>query len=268
MFDTSSFYTLYDYLIEQHILIKSNLKKVKNRFKNDHMHDYRVAVKRFRAIDRFLQYLFDRETHKEYKKQLKHNFRHVGAVRDTRLKREWEKQIQKEAGNKSSLKILKMALKKEEKQKQDNFLKLAAKIRKKSFNAYIEDINKAYSNLPNNAIEKKLELYCNLTELEIDRISKNPEISKWHEARKFIKTLSYLGEWVMNSPHNHIMEQYDFDKMKQLTNVLGDWHDSLLMYEYLQTNTALKVKEMKMLTINLEAGMKKLESQVDWNYKK
>jgi len=268
MSEKSSMQSFVQYLMMQHTTIKNTLKQIKKDFNSDDIHDFRVAIKRFRSADRFICSFSPEMAESSYKSNLREAFKLIGYVRDIQIKRKWLKDFSKAFPHlKGASKKIQKKLKKDEKFQQKQFLVLSPAIKKKHFRTYLNKITDTLGNISDDLLYENTKEFCDELDNKILNIAQtNDHPEAWHDARKYLKTLYYLGEWLNDSPMSEISKRYDFNKIRELATQLGDWHDVYLMQEYIMNDSAIAMRVDDEFARRLKQKTKVLKESIRWNY--
>ena len=197
-------------------------QRVKNLFNNLHdfelngddvsLHDFRVEIKKLRAITRFLQQIYPRQKLKRAAHLLHSVFHVAGQIREYQLLQQW---LQK-----NNFFVLEMKYYPPEK------LDAMTQEFSKSAEGYKDDLKEIvevlgqYIHATNDIFPEQY--YSDVNAHVSSMIRKNLPHTEWHELRKLIKQRTYAFSWLR---HDDGFEDADFAFYNRLQENIGQWHD-------------------------------------------
>lgn len=220
---------LLDYLKTQQKELNQNLKKAKETFDFDAIHDFRVNIKRIRSVFKLMEYI-DPEffNTKEMFKDVKKLFKSAGLIRDMQVQIRLILYFEEKYAIKHI--NFKHFLEQKEAIGRDKLINAIAK-----FNT--EGLTKKYQ-----YIESYLNKYFSITTenktfaLLSDRVHEVKTIAdisndeeSVHDIRAKLKDVTYLLKIMSNAKHPKL-ESYDMSRVKDLAQKLGEWHDRVVLY--------------------------------------
>ena len=222
----------------------------------DSMHDFRVEMKKIRALIRFLRKVYPKQKLKRADQLAKSIFRVAGEIREYQLLQEW---LQK-----NNIYIIEKLYFPQK--------KLTVMIKhfrhrsidyKNDLNEVIKDVGKFVHitniNLP--------EQYLIDLQFQLEKLcSKNLQVIDWHEFRKIIKQWMYCINWVSNT--DSVVKENTFSFYNKLQETIGLWHDLELIKDrfsvkqiYLSQDLDIQ-KDFSLAWDKLTSQLKQKEKQV------
>lgn len=182
------------------------------------MHDFRVEIKKMKAILKFLKSVYPKSKLKKSARQLNNIFQQSGEIREYQLLVQWFQKNELETFRQSlfSEEILDELI--------ENFHHQVPQF-KHDLKEVIEKMNE-YVQATNEILA---EHYVRGLYVEIDKlIRKNSALSEWHELRKMIKQWMYSINWIEGG------KDTDISYFQKLQEAIGYWHDADVIKETIQ----------------------------------
>ena len=240
-----------DYLDNNLELFRSNLEKAQREHDPDAIHDYRVAVKRIRAVVRAVDQSFQDGVFPENLiVPLRLMFKAGGTIRDDQVQLGMLEELENEYGQKFPL-IREYYLQKMKDQKSAFFVK-SFDLETADLNQIGEEISESLAPLDEHELETNLYqwLHSSMTKLQRKRYDLD-NAERLHRFRTRYKQNSYIVELLYLSKFDRRITKSSFSVMKAFGQLMGEWHD----YFQLMSNTAFIFKEsrnVKLLEESLE----------------
>ena len=181
------------------------------------LHDFRVEIKKMKAIMKFLKSVYPKQKLKKSTRQLNSIFQEAGEIREYQLLILWFQKhdltifIEKTFPNKTLEKMIEKFHKKVHEFKHD-----------------LKDLNEHVSEYIYKTNEILAEQYVTDLSVQIETIiRKNCPMSEWHELRKIIKQWMYAINWIENGKGT------DISFFQKLQEAIGYWHDTQVIKETL-----------------------------------
>ena len=198
-------------------------QRIKNLFNSLHefeltgsassMHDFRVEIKKLRAVERFLKKIYPKKEIRKSIHLLRAIFYTGGEIREFQLMQGWLR--------KSNLSVLERLYFPDE-TLQDMILAFRTNAHryKKDLSGIIEILSK-YVPVTNRILAEQYftDIHARIQE----NISDNPENTEWHELRKFLKQWMYVNDWVGHTDKEE--NDFLFSYYNRLQEAIGQWHD-------------------------------------------
>jgi CHAD domain-containing protein len=181
------------------------------------LHDFRVEIKKLKAILKFLKSVYPKQKLKKTARNLNHIFQQAGEIREYQLLLQWFQ--------KHDLEIFIEKLFPAE-----ILEKLVAKFHQQAhnFKTDLKDLNDQVIEYVVVTNEIVSEQYITDLTVQMDSfIRKNCPISEWHELRKIIKQWMYAINWVGDH------QDRDISFYQKLQETIGYWHDAQVVKETL-----------------------------------
>lgn len=217
-------------------------QRIKHLFNNLHnfelnedevsLHDFRVEMKKLRAVIKFLRSVYPPRNLKKASKKLRSIFQDAGEIREYQLLQQW---------------LLKNDFPFFEKQyfPKEQLLKLNHDFQQRSagckqeLKEVIEDLGTYIeSTNPILAEQYAAELYAQIRK----GIEKNKDTSTWHELRKQIKQWMYAINWIPKTKDGTDNELAYFNKLQE---AIGLWHDADTIKERLHQKQIFLSRELE-----------------------
>ena len=214
------------YLADKNRLFEKHFRLLKQKIKDDDVHELRVCIKKLRAAYYFLEtqkILKSRDA--RYKHEMRHVYKASGNYRDMGVYLNSTKQFENVSS--SDFSFLKNHL---ASMKEKLSFQLASSLSNFDFDNQIEfsgnlllKINGYQSKKIRNGLEKHLNKLRKQSEKML--ITKE---TQWHELRKIVKNIYYLYPVAVQKVDNQFMEF-----IKTVTDKLGYWQDCQAFSDYL-----------------------------------
>lgn len=211
------------------------------------LHQFRVEVKKIRAVCFQLEQLKDRRKVKKYHHQIRHIFRKGGHIRELQLERAWLSRHRK--FNLIRLMAYDANLEKADKSfhmEVPEMLHIFKKARKK-LDQYLQLVTQDESD------HYVTEQWC----VTLQSVLAVTADSAWHETRKKIKQLLYARNWIPSDAVQTAPVKKIFQGLDKLQDLIGQWHD-LLVLENKILGIHKKVKGHAILIRELQLAIGKL----------
>ena len=199
------------------------LKKPAAKFKMEDFHQLRVEIKKIKAQFNLLNYCTSDFERKKYLKSYNSIFKQAGKVRELQLEEEALKKYALYQGLKRYITNLKIIGKEE---KKIFFLNIDKKLfskfikTNKKVSAFIKEVKKKNVNRFMNKKRKKIQMLLNIKHLKLSQV---------HKLRKLVK--EYYHDWQsLNLPGQQKM----MNEVDDFQDLLGKWHDRIIIKEHLK----------------------------------
>jgi len=228
---------------------RENLEKATHEYDPEAIHEYRVAVKRIRAIVRALDRIYSEPLFPQNMiLPLRIIFKAGGTIRDDQVQIELVEGVEKESG--LTFPLIK-----------DHYTN---RIEDQRNSFFLESVDFDYSIVAQIAQQAKrllnplddafleLNLYRRLHEsmekLKLKRYDLD-EPDELHNFRTRFKSSGYIAEMVYHSQYSHKVSKTVYNRMKNFGQELGKWHD----YYQLWSNTGLVFQESRNIELLKES---------------
>jgi len=213
------------------------------------IHEYRVSVKRIRAIIRALDRVYDNPLFSGKMIQpLRLMFKAGGTIRDDQVQIGLVENIEKEFGHAFPL-IKDYYFKRIENQRDSFFLK-SIDFEYKSIDSISRQIENILDPLDDNSLETNLYnwLHESMEKLKRKRYDlEKPD--KLHRFRTRFKENGYVAEMIFQSRYSNKISKTAYNRMKNFGQELGNWHDHYQLW----SKTALIFQESRNFDLLEEA---------------
>jgi CHAD domain-containing protein len=219
-------------VIEDHLKqMQSIAKKISAAYATEDIHSFRIEVKKLRAFLRLIQKVQNlHATH--FPKQIKNFYALLGAIRTLQLQQEKIREaIKKTKGviPEAYLRIL----------HNETGIQIE-KANKLLLNKNLFKEKKLVEKLPGKISKAELNNYLSFQKNKLLRLISEENISdrQIHQIRKILKDIFYVHPYIMNKKKNAVNSFFDRKNLKEITDILGNFHDtcvalSLLSPQYL-----------------------------------
>ena len=210
-----------------HINFSQRVKQVFNLLHNfdssmseTDLHDFRVELKKMRAIIKFLSKIYSKQKLKKSARLLDNIFQQAGDIREYQLLLQWL--------DKNEMVFLKSQCFTEHRmlemiryfQQQTHLFKLELKELIDQLSDLVTSTNSILSE------QYATDLFAQINKM----ISKDCTVNQWHDLRKRIKQWQYASNWVEEKDWN--LEKAYFQKLQE---AIGNWHNLETIQQYLAT---------------------------------
>ena len=206
----------------QNPLQKYFAQRVKNLFNDLHdfdlngddksLHDFRVEIKKLRAINKFLIQIYPKQKLKRPAHLLRLVFEAAGEIREYQILQQW---LQKH-----DLKVIEKTYFPPEKLQQ---LLESFRADSEKFNSDLTDIVEHITDFVQSTNEILAEQYYVELNAQVEKLCrKNVGTSEWHQLRKLIKQRIYAYNWLS---HDDVNDDPAFAYYNKLQEQIGQWHD-------------------------------------------
>jgi CHAD domain-containing protein len=228
---------LFKYLDE----FKVNLEKAIENYDAEAIHQYRVSVKRIRAITRALDKIYEEPLFpKKIIQPLREMFKAGGTIRDDQVQIGLVEQAENEYGIKFPL--MKAFYQKRIDDQRNAFFQKSVDFDFNTLNAISEQIENILLPLDEEYLELNLykRLHNSMEKLKKKRYDLDqPE--KLHKFRTSFKENGYVSEMLYQSKYSLKITKSTYNRMKNFGQELGNWHDHYQLW----TKTAMIFQETR-----------------------
>jgi len=197
-------------------------QRVKNLFNHLHdfelngdevsLHDFRVEMKKLRAIVRFLQQVYPKQKLKRSSYLLRAIFQVAGEIREYQILQDW---LQK-----NNFYVLELEYYPPERLR--NMID-AFRVRAEDYKNDLNEVISVVGHYVHSTNEILPEQYFADTNAQVESmVRKNLPQTEWHELRKLIKLRMYAYNWIQ---HEEGYEDTAFPYYNKLQENIGQWHD-------------------------------------------
>ncbi len=200
-----------------HTYFKQRVKQVFNHLHNfdssmseTDLHDFRVELKKMKAILKFLSKIYSKQKLKKSTRLLANIFQQAGDIREYQILLQWlDKNEMNELKNRCfpEQRMVEMI---QHFQHQTHLFKLELKELVDQLTEFVKSTNSILSE------QYTIDLFAQINKI----LLKECNISQWHELRKRIKQWQYACNWVDEKDWN--LEKAYFQKLQE---AIGNWHD-------------------------------------------
>jgi CHAD domain-containing protein len=218
-----------------------NLEKAMEEYDPEAIHEYRVSVKRIRAIIRALDRAYDYPLFSgKIIQPLRLMFKAGGTIRDDQVQIELVENIENDSGH--AFPLIKAYYYKRIENQRDSFFLKSIDFEYESIDLISTQIENILDPLDDIILETNLynNLHESMEKLKRKRYDlENPV--KLHRFRTRFKSNSYVAEMIYQSKYSHKISKTVYNRMKNFGQELGNWHD----YYNLWSKTAIIFKESR-----------------------
>lgn len=198
-------------------------QRVKNLFNNLHdfelkgddvsMHDFRVEMKKLRAMVKFFKQVYPKQKIKKAAHTLHAIFQEAGEIREFQILEQWLQKNQLKAIEKvyfppERLKVMIQAF----------------RLNAQSIKDDLKDVIDQVGHFVHNTNEILAEQYYAELNARVAKLCRRKlNLQDWHELRKLIKQRIYAYNWVK---HSHENDDPLFPYYNKLQELIGQWHDA------------------------------------------
>jgi CHAD domain-containing protein len=175
------------------------------------LHDFRIEMKKLKAIIKFLRSVYPKQKFKKASHSLRNIFQSAGEIREYQILQQWMHKIELPTIEKNYFPNDKMDVMIKAFHARSGNFKLQLKEIVEFCTKFIQTTNSIL------AEQYVVELYA-----QIDKILKRaPSMSDWHELRKIIKQWMYAINWLPQNTETDVALSY-YNKLQE---AIGQWHD-------------------------------------------
>lgn len=210
-----------------HTYFKQRVKQVFNHLHNfdsslseTDLHDFRVELKKMRAILKFLSKIYSKQKLKKSARLLANIFQQAGDIREYQILLQWLDKNEMSELKSQCFPEYRLAEMMQHFQQQTHLFKLELKELVDQLSDFVQSTNSILSE------QYATDLFAQINKI----IFKDCTISQWHDLRKRIKQWQYASNWV--DKHEWNLEQAYFQKLQE---AIGNWHDIATIQQYLST---------------------------------
>jgi CHAD domain-containing protein len=228
---------LFKYIEQFHI----NLDNAVAEFDPEAIHEYRVAVKRIRAIIRALDRIYDEPLFpKDIIQPLRDMFKAGGTIRDDQVQIGLVENVEKEYGR--SFPLIKAFYKKRIEDQRNSFFLQSVDFDHDIIPEIIEQIKNILEPLDEEYLDYNLyrRLHESMEKLKRKRYDLD-EPEALHRFRTRYKENGYIIEMIYNARHGYKITKAVYNRIKNFGQELGNWHDHYQLW----SKTAFIFKESK-----------------------
>ena len=217
------------------------------------LHDFRVELKKLRALFKFLRSVYSKQKLKKADHKIRAIFLEAGEIREYQQIQQWLMKHKLHAFDKDYLPLIRLTAITQQ------FQQLAAK-HKRDLKEVFDETSKWIS-ITNEILAEqyRVSLHAQI----IKSLQSTPNQKDWHDLRKLIKQWLYAQSWV-------IIEKEDGDSalFNRIQESIGHWHDFVLIKETLLQKQIFLSKDLTVqkdysrACSKLEQAIKNKEKQV------
>lgn len=181
------------------------------------LHDFRVEVKKIKALIKFLKTIYPKQKLKKSSRQLNNIFQQAGEIREYQLLLKWFQKHELNIFVDSYFPESKLEKLIDDFHQQTN-----------QFKHELRDLNDEVGKYVSATKEILAEHYVRDLSAQMDKIiRKNCPETEWHALRKLIKQWMYAVNWLDNG------NEVDIAYYQKLQESIGYWHDAVTIKETL-----------------------------------
>lgn len=226
-----------------------NLEKAMEEYGPEAIHEYRVSVKRIRAIIRALDRIYDDPLFSgKMILPLRFMFKAGGTIRDDQVQIGLVENIEKEFGH--AFPLIKAFYYKRIENQRDSFFLKSIDFEYESIDAISRQIENILDPLDDTSLETNLYnwLHESMEKLKRKRYDLDKP-DKLHRFRTRFKDNGYVAEMIYQSKYSHKITKTAYNRMKNFGQELGNWHDHYQLW----SKTALIFQESRNFDLLEEA---------------
>jgi CHAD domain-containing protein len=213
------------YLLKYLEEFRENLEQAIRDYDAEAIHQYRVAVKRIRAIIRALNRVYEEPIFKdEIIQPLRVMFKAGGTMRDDQVQIGLVENIEKEYG--LTFPLIKGYYKKRITDQRDAFFKISVDFEPETAGQIYDEILSILEPLDDEYLEYNLyhRIQKSMEKLKRKRYDL-AEPQALHSFRTKFKENGYVAEMLYHSKYSHKISKTTYNRMKSFGQELGNWHD-------------------------------------------
>jgi CHAD domain-containing protein len=203
------------------------------------LHDFRVEIKKMKAILKFLKSVYPKSKLKKSARQLNNVFQQAGEIREYQLLLQWFQKNELDTFQQNIFPIEMLEELVENFHHQVHQFKHDLKELTENMNEYVRATNEILA-----------EHYVRGLYVEMDKlIRKNADFGEWHDLRKLIKQWMYAINWIEGG------KDTDISYYQKLQEAIGYWHDADVIKEIIQQKKLFLSQDLelqKFHTISIE----------------
>jgi CHAD domain-containing protein len=238
-----------EYLFSNLDLFRDNLEKAERVFDPEAIHDFRVAVKRIRAIVRAVNRSENSEVFpEEMILPLRMIFKAGGTIRDDQVQLELIDKFESEFA--CSFPNIREFFRQRINEQRDSFFIQTLELEHTDVESVKSLIQDSLAQVDDHELEQNLYSWFSqaMQKLRLKRYDlEKPE--KLHEFRTRYKQNGYIIEMIYQAKHDRRVTKASYNKMKSFGQELGNWHD----YFQLRAKTAFIFNESRNVNLLEEA---------------
>jgi CHAD domain-containing protein len=230
-------------------LFRVNLEKAMEEYDPEAIHEYRVSVKRIRAIIRALDRIYDDPLFSgKMILPLRLMFKAGGTIRDDQVQIGLVENLEKEFGH--GFPLIKAYYYKRIEDQRDSFFLKSIDFEYESIDSISRQIDNILEPLDDTSLETNLYswLHASMEKLKRKRYDlEKPE--KLHRFRTRFKENGYVAEMIYQSKYSNKISKTAYNRMKNFGQDLGNWHDHYQLW----SKTAIIFQESRNFDLLEEA---------------
>lgn len=211
------------YYLQREKNLLRHLREFETSISETTLHDFRVELKKLRALLRFLQEVYGKQEVKRIRKAVDAVFQEAGTLREQQLFLLWLHtnrlgKLEKTYAGEHRVPEISGALQ-----------QVLKSIRKK-LSALLDQHRKLVAT----TAQAVPEVYSTKLKYRIEKqLLQKPASAEWHELRKLLKQWLYSVSWIEKQRSTSLSELYRFSD--QLQQAIGNWHDAIHIHITLLT---------------------------------
>jgi CHAD domain-containing protein len=241
--------SIFSYLGKYLEQFRLNLEKAMEEYDSEAIHEYRVSVKRIRAVIRALDRVYDHPLFSgKIIQPLRLMFKAGGTIRDDQVQIGLVENIENQSSH--SFPLIKAYYFKRIDNQRDSFFLKSIDFEYESIDLISSQIANILNPLDDIILETNLynTLHASMEKLKRKRYDLEDPV-KLHRFRTRFKENGYVAEMIYQSKYSHKIGKTAYNRMKNFGQELGNWHDHFQLW----SKTALIFQESRNFDLLEEA---------------
>ncbi len=215
------------YLADEFRKLEVNLRKAWSLFDEAAIHDFRVSLKKLRAVMAFIKkYGLSKQEFGSFLKGLKPVFKSGGRLRDLQVNHQLIRDYEKKSGN--NFVSFRAFISREILLVEEDFKHISKKAIQLSEKLEQSDLLNGVK-AKENEIQNASKIFLGKSFKKASRIllSDIPEKARFHRIRKILKKARFVFEMNLDQEGSTMDHYAHLNSLKDLESILGTWHDSI-----------------------------------------
>ena len=220
-------YPIEQYIADEFRKLDVNLRKAWSSFDELAIHDFRVSLKKLRAVMAFIKkYSLYKQEFGSFLKGLKPVFKSGGRLRDLQVNHQLIRDYEKKSGN--NFVSFRAFISREILLVEDDF-KHISKEAIQLFNELERSVLLNGDKAKEDEIQNASKIFLGKSFKKASKIllSDIPEKDRFHRIRKILKKARFVFEMNIDQEWNVVESHEHLYSLKNLESILGTWHDSI-----------------------------------------
>ena len=255
-----------EYYLEQKLIFEEMFSVAVENFDVEAIHKMRTTTKRLRALFVLIRFLSSKKFKaKKQLRKIRNLFKYAGKIREIQI----EQLLTYELEQKMNLNFVeyRQYLLMREHKEISRFIKSIPKFTNGNQILNDKKILKAIQSVNPAEAEKRTNIYLDKQTETLKKLNGTKIANgKIHKSRTILKQMYYLYDILKNLTGREILENVSKERMREVEQLIGNWHDKVNSFHYLnaffKTKNGRKTPKYKMLKIQITTDRDSMKREI------